>query len=117
MVGSTKAKPKSKPNPKKRTASEKGQTRRDKNRRVRREELRLYLSKQGLVPKVIRIAKKLGDMRNNIDPADVYRLKTAAELNLKLINKYLGDDKTLELTNDPDNPLVIQPIQYAEKKS
>jgi len=110
--GPTKAKPKKKT----RTSKDSGQTRRDKNRRIRREELRLYLSKQGLVPKVIRIAKKLGDMRTNVDPADVYRLKTAAELNLKLIAKYLGDDKTLELTTDPDNPLVIQPIQYAEKK-
>ncbi len=114
MAGSTKAKPKS--NPKKRTASESGQTRRDKNRRVRREELRLFLSRQKLVPKVIDIARKLGDMRRTIDPNMAYRLKAAAELNLKLINKYLGDDKTLELTNDPDNPFVIQPIQYAEKK-
>lgn len=105
-----------KPKKKTRTSKESGQTRRDKNRRIRRDELRVYLSKQGLIPKVIRIAKKLGDMRTNVDPAEVYRLKTAAELNLKLIAKYLGDDKTVELVNDPDNPLVIQPVQYSEKK-
>lgn len=107
---------KEKPKKKTRTASEKGQTRRDKNRRVRREELRLYLSRLGLVPKVVDIAKKLKDMRTKLSANDVYRLKSAAEINLKLINKYLGDDKTLELTNDPDNPLIIQPVQYAEKK-
>jgi len=112
MAGSTKDKPKKKP----RTAAESGQTRRDKNRRIRREELRLYLSRQGLVPKVIKIAKKLGDLRTNIDPATVHRLKAAAELNLKLIAKYLGDDKTLEILNDDENPLVIRPVNYAEKK-
>ena len=100
----------------KKRKSESGQTRRDKNRRVRREELRLYLSKLKLVPQVVKIAKKLSDMRNKVDPADVYRLKVAAELNLKLIAKYLGDDKTLELLNDEENPLVIRPVNYSEKK-
>jgi len=107
---------KDKPKPKKRTSSESGQTRRDKNRRVRREELRLFLSRQKLIPKVIEISKKLSDMRKKLTQDKVYRLKAAADINLKLINKYLGDDKTLEMLNNDDNPIIIQTVQYAEKK-
>lgn len=100
-----------------RTSRETGQTRRDKNRRVRREELRLFLSRQGLVLKNIDIAKKLMDMRRKITPEMITRLRAAATINSSLINKYLGDDRTLEMLNDEENPLVIRPVQYVEKKS
>ena len=113
MSGSTKQ-PKKKA--KTRTARETGQTRRDKNRRVRREELRLFLSRQKLISKNIDIAKKLMDMRRKIPPELVARLRAAATINSSLINKYLGDDKTLEMLNDEENPLVIRPVQYVEKK-
>ncbi len=110
MTGSTTNKAKT------RTANQSGKTRRDKNRKIRRDELRLYLSRKGLLNKVIDIAQKMGDMRRKMPKDKFDRLKAAADINLKLINKYLGDDKTLEMLNDEENPLVIQPIQYAEKK-
>jgi len=114
MTGSTK-KPQKKA--KSRTSREVGQSRKDRNRRVRREELRLFLSRQKLIAKNIDIAKKLMDLRRKISPEMVSRLRAAASINSSLINKYLGDDKTLEMLNDEENPLVIQPIQYVEKKS
>lgn len=99
-----------------RTANQKGKSRRDKNRKIRRDELRLYLSNKGLLNKVIDIAQKMGDLRRKMPKDKLDRLKAAADINMKLVNKYLGDDKTLEMLNDEENPLVIRPVQYAEKK-
>ncbi len=113
MTGST-DKPQKKAKP--RTDREVGKSRKDRNRKVRRDELRLFLSRQKLISKNIDIARKLMDLRRKISPEMVARLRAAASINTSLIAKYLGDDKTLEMLNDEENPLVIRPVQYAEKK-
>lgn len=73
------------------------------NKKIRQEALRQQLAAQGHVQHVVEIAEKLGD--SNIETKDVQRLKTKAEIHLKLINKYLPDLKSVELSNDPDNPV------------
>lgn len=68
-----------------------------KNKRIRQEALREQLSAQGHVQHVVDIAEKLGD---ELPPNDVSRLKTKADIHLRLINKYLPDLKSIELDGD-----------------
>ena len=77
----------------------------DRNRRIRQDALREQLSSQKLVEKVVDIATKLGNLDEVVEPEKVARLKIAAELNLKLVNKYLPDLKQTELIGDPENPV------------
>ena len=78
-----------------------------KNRRVRQEALREQLSKGKHVEHVIDIARKLYEPETALETIDVQRLKAAADIKLKLINKYIPDLKAVELS-DPDgnNPLT-----------
>lgn len=80
----------------------------DRNKRVRQEALRDQLSNQKLVEKVIDISNKLNDLDSEIDSNSVTRLKYAADINLKLINKYLPDMKDVEMNHgiQSDNPIA-----------
>ena len=64
-----------------------------RNRRIRREALRDELSAKGLLAHVIDIATKLTNETVELDSTMVQRLKAAADINIKLINKYLPDEK------------------------
>ncbi len=77
----------------------------DRNKKIRQEALREQLANKGLVQQVLEISEKLNDLDQDLDANKVTRLKTAAELKLKLVNKYLPDLKQTELIGDPDNPL------------
>lgn len=77
----------------------------DRNRRIRQDALREQLSKQKLVEQVSDIARKIGDLDQDLEQDKVQRLKIAAELNLKLVNKYLPDLKQTELIGDPEQPV------------
>lgn len=77
-------------------------TRAQMNRHIRQEALREQLANQKLVEKVIDIAKKLYKPDEELSPTDVTRLKAAADINLKLVDKYLPSlqsttvDQTIE---------------------
>ena len=75
------------------------------NRAIRQEALREQLSKQKHIEQVVDIATKLGDVDNELDPAS--RLKAAADLRLKLISKYLGDVKAVEVSGEGGEALTI----------
>ena len=75
------------------------------NKEIRQKALREFLSKQKLVEKVIDIARELNDEVNEYDTGMITRKRAAADINCKLINKYLPDLKSTEITGDPDNPL------------
>ena len=77
------------------------------NRQMRQEGLRDFLSKQKLIEKVIDIAQDLTDPEKEYDALDVQRMRTAAELNLKLASKFLPDLKSTELTGPDGGDLVI----------
>lgn len=64
---------------------------REKNRNIRKEALREWLSKQGLAQRVLVIAKELGDESIEMDQTVIARKRAAADLNLKLIAKYVPD--------------------------
>jgi hypothetical protein len=77
------------------------------NRQMRQEGLRDFLSKQKLIEKVIDISDKLMEPDVEYDALDIQRMRTAAELNLKLASKYLPDLKSTELTGPEGGDLVI----------
>lgn len=84
-----------------------GRTRAMENRAIRQEALREQLSKQKHIEQVVDIATKLGDVDNDLDPATASRLKAAADLRLKLISKYLGDVKAVEVSGEGGEALTI----------
>ena len=77
------------------------------NRQMRQEGLRDFLSKQKLIEKVIDISEKLMEPDVEYDALDIQRMRTAAELNLKLAAKVLPDLKSTELTGPDGGDLVI----------
>jgi hypothetical protein len=77
------------------------------NRQVRQEGLRDFLSKQKLIEKVIDIAQNLTDPDKEYDALDVQRMRTAAELNLKLAAKVLPDLKSTEISGPDGGDLVV----------
>jgi len=88
--------------------SQQGLNRADKNKAVRQQALREQLSAQGHVQHVIDIAEKLQCLTNELESNAVQRLKAAADIRLKLINKYLPDLKAVDMTvgSDPDKPVM-----------
>jgi len=78
--------------------SESGVSRANKNRAIRQEALREQLAAQGHVQHIIDNIEKIQNLDNELESSDIHRLKTATELQLKLINKYLPDLKAVELT-------------------
>lgn len=88
---------------------------RDKNRRIRQEALREQLANGGHLQHIIDIANKLSDESQEIDAQMQARLKAAADIKLKLVNKYLGDIRQTELKNSEDgNGLVIQVLRLGD---
>ena len=77
------------------------------NRQLRHEGLRDFLSKQKLIAKVIDIAQDLTDPDKEYDALDVQRMRTAAELNLKLAAKVLPDLKSTEISGPDGGDLVV----------
>ena len=78
----------------------------DKNRRIRQEALREQLSNGGHVQHVVDIAKKLQDGYLELEATGIAALKAAADIKLKLIGKYIPDLKSVEISQDPENPIV-----------
>ncbi len=79
----------------------------NKNRRVRQEQLREQLEKGGHVQHVVDIAKQLMEPESTLEPTDITRLKAAADIKLKLIDKYIPGLKQteMEITGRDGDPL------------
>lgn len=84
-----------------------GESRAQANKRLRQEKLREQLANQKLVEQVAKDSRKIADLGDDLDAHSVNRLKIANELRLKLINKYLPDLKSTEVTGDPENPVAV----------
>lgn len=80
-----------------------------RNRAVRQEELRTYLSERGRVSYVLDNIEKIEelDVSDSDFTKSLGKLKTATELRLRLLSKYLSDAKedTTESVEIP--PIVI----------
>jgi len=79
---------------------DKGVTRAAANRKVRQEAQRDQLRNQGHLQHVIDIANKLCDLDTELDQTQIMRLKSTADIKLKLINKYIPDVKAVEVTGE-----------------
>lgn len=96
--------------------SERGISAADKNRRIRQEALREQLANKGLAQQVLEISEKLNDLDEELDANKIARLKAAADLKLKLVNKYLPDLKQTELIGDPENPLHVRASELSDEQ-
>lgn len=68
-----------------------------RNRAVRQEQFRDYLSKRGLLNKVIENVEEIEKARYCIDKDELQARKLVIDTNMRLINKYLGDEKHIEV--------------------
>jgi hypothetical protein len=73
--------------------------RKAKYREINREEIRLYLSERGKVSHVLDLVEKLEDETIDLDPMQIQRKKIAIDTRLRLLNKYLPDEKSVEVKN------------------
>lgn len=73
-----------------------GRSRANENKRIRQEALREQLSQQGHVQHVVEISEKLRDLNTKLEAVEIQRLKAAADLKIKLIDKYLPTEKPVE---------------------
>jgi len=78
-----------------------------KNRAIRQEALREQLSKQKHLEQVVGIAKKINEQAATLDATELNALKSAADLHLKIVNKYLPDLKSTELTGEGGGDITI----------
>ena len=90
------------------------ETRAQLNRKVRQDALREQLANQGHAQHVVDIVNQIQDPANDIPQDMVARYKLAIDTKLKLINKYLPDLKSTEITGEGGEPLSIDIIHYAE---
>ncbi|MEE9581028.1 MAG: hypothetical protein V3V74_06925 [Nitrosomonadaceae bacterium] len=84
-----------------------------RNKAVRQEAIREQLAAYGHHTQAVNIIEKLADVdgdkdKNNImlDNTHIQRLGKALDGHLKLLGKYCPDLKSVELTQDPENPYM-----------
>jgi len=85
-----------------------GTTAANKNRAIRQEALRDQLANGGHLQHVAEIARQLTDLESGLDAIAVSRLKAAAEIKMRLVSKFLGDVKAIEISGADGGDLVIQ---------
>lgn len=106
-------------------------TRAQQNRKIRQEALREQLANQKLVEKVVDSIAQIDELAalklKDFDDSEVYisevtaakskadLIKISIDSRMKLVNKYLPDLKSTELTGDPENPLTVsQPVLFTD---
>lgn len=92
-------------------------TRAQENKRIRQEALRDQLAAGGHIQHVIDIAEKMADVDIEMPAQDVSRLKAAADIKLKLINKYLPDLKVVEVSGSDDEDSPPLKIEFNIKRA
>tara|TARA_B100000787_G_scaffold77190_2_gene56759 strand:+ start:1565 stop:1870 length:306 start_codon:yes stop_codon:yes gene_type:complete len=85
-----------------------------KNKTIRQEALRDFLSNQKLVEKVIDNAKKMEEQAVTMDAQELQGLKYATDTRLKLVAKYLPDLKAMELTGEGGGDIGIDQVLTVE---
>lgn len=88
----------------------------NKNRAIRQDNLREWLSKKCTLQHLVNNIQKIEEL----DPAsetftnELARLKTANEQRLKVLSKYLPDLKSTELTGPNEGQLIVQIVRFSE---
>ena len=90
-----------------RTSNQSGMSRANRNKAVRQEALREQLANGGHLQHIIDISKQLSDLDAELEATNITRLKYAADIKLKLLNKYLPDLKAVEIQAEVDGNITI----------
>ena len=77
----------------------------------RQEAMREQLRNYGLIQQVIETVRKVEDAAGVMEPAEIQAHKFVTETRLKLINKYLPDQKEVELSFDEENNQLVMKIE------
>lgn len=86
-------------------------TRAQKNRAIRQDELRAKLAAGGHLQYAIEHIKKIAALKPGKDAAfKLNKHKTVVELQLRLVNKYLPDLRSTELTGDGGEAIKITEV-------
>ena len=94
-----------------------GATIKAKNRKVRQDELREYLSQQGKLQYVFDNIKKIEDVNIQLDAVELKRLETATNSRIKLLDFYMPKQKAIEHTGEGGGDLIVQVMNYANSDS
>jgi Na+/phosphate symporter len=98
-----------------------GESIKDRNKAIRQEALRESLVAGGHIQHVIEICNELNDLNIEMDATAVQRKRAVIDTKLKLINKYLPDLKSMELSNADDesfkteNKVIIEFVNAEDK--
>jgi hypothetical protein len=82
-------------------------TRAQLNRALRQEEMRNKIEASGYESHVADVVKKLLDPEQEFDSIEVQRMKSAADLSIKMMAKFMPDLKSTEITGADGGDLVI----------
>ena len=85
---------------------ESGISRAETNRAIRQDALREQLSQGKHIEHVLDISNKLQDLNVDLTSTEAGRLKSAADIKLKVIDKYLASLKAVEMTGADGAPLL-----------
>lgn len=85
-----------------------------KNKAIRQENTREMLANKGLIQQVIVITDKLEDGNEDIDSTMTQRLRAAADLKMRLVDKYLPSLKAIETTSNDVQDLSAFLMQAAD---
>jgi hypothetical protein len=81
-----------------------------KNRAMRQEALRDQLSNQGHVQHIVDILGKLSDEDNELDSNMIQRYKVTLDAKFKILNKYIPDLRSTELTGEGGGPVLTDSV-------
>lgn len=79
-----------------------------RNRAARQEEMRNKIEASGYETHVANVVKKLLNPELKFDSIEVQRMKSAADLSIKMMAKFMPDLKSTEITGPDGGDLVIQ---------
>jgi hypothetical protein len=79
-----------------------------RNRAARQEEMRNKIEASGYETHVHEVVKKLLDPTLEFDSIEVQRMKSAADLSIKMMSKFMPDLKSTEITGADGGDLVLQ---------
>lgn len=82
-----------------------------KNRKVRQESLREFLSKKCTVEQLLDNVKKIEHLEQDLTQEEVTRLRIATDIRVKLLSKYLPDLKSVEMTGEDGKDLIPAAIK------
>jgi hypothetical protein len=88
-----------------------------RRRHERQEALRDYLSNRGKLDHVLDNIEKMESEGGEMEAQQLTAIKYATDARVKLLNKYLPDLRHTELAGDPDSPLLIDIVNYADSDS